>query len=108
MALFVSVQVIVVPLLAGLSGAKISKITWIAAATALVGVGILESSGSPFAVSLSRRSLIESFFSTEVTLASVQFVNDDKRELRGPSRSPLSRGTRTVCKISFQRRKVIL
>ncbi|CAM6087654.1 unnamed protein product [Calypogeia fissa] len=42
--------VIVVPLLAGLSGAKISKITWIAAATALVGVGILESNGTPFAI----------------------------------------------------------
>lgn len=49
-----SVQVIVVPLFAGLSGAKISRITWIAAATALVGVGILESNGTPFAVKSSK------------------------------------------------------
>ncbi|GAQ80885.1 hypothetical protein KFL_000650180 [Klebsormidium nitens] len=42
--------VIVVPLLAGLFGKKISPLTWVSAAAALAGVGLLESSGAPPAI----------------------------------------------------------
>lgn len=42
--------VIAVPLLAGLSGREISKLTWASAITAFVGVGFLETSGSPATV----------------------------------------------------------
>lgn len=39
------------PLLAGLFGRKIAGLTWVSAAAALAGVGLLESSGAPPAVS---------------------------------------------------------
>ncbi|MCO5568444.1 hypothetical protein L7F22_022143 [Adiantum nelumboides] len=39
--------VIVVPLLAGLSGRDIPKVTWASSLMAFVGVGLLETSGSP-------------------------------------------------------------
>eukprot|EP00250_Pteridium_aquilinum_P023122 c26239_g1_i1 orf=357-1637(-) len=42
--------VIAVPILAGLSGREISKLTWASAITAFVGVGLLETSGSPASV----------------------------------------------------------
>ncbi|KAI5071639.1 hypothetical protein GOP47_0013890 [Adiantum capillus-veneris] len=42
--------VIVVPLLAGLSGREISKATWASAIMAFTGVGLLETSGSPATV----------------------------------------------------------
>ena len=41
------VQVIVVPLLAGLSGRGIKALTWASAIVALVGVGLLEQGGAP-------------------------------------------------------------
>ena len=40
------VQVIEVPIIAGLFGAKIRPITWVAAAAAIAGVGLLESSAA--------------------------------------------------------------
>lgn len=40
-------QVIVVPLLAGISGKKIKGLTWFAAVVALFGVSLLERSGAP-------------------------------------------------------------
>ncbi len=46
-------QVIVVPLFAGLFGARIPTLTWGAGTAALVGVGLLESSGAPPSVNLS-------------------------------------------------------
>ncbi len=46
-------QVIVVPLFAGLFGARIPMLTWGAGTAALVGVGLLESSGAPPSVNLS-------------------------------------------------------
>ncbi|KAK3263298.1 hypothetical protein CYMTET_27888 [Cymbomonas tetramitiformis] len=45
-----SFMVIVVPMLAGLYGAKIKKSTWVAALLALLGVGLLETGGEPPAV----------------------------------------------------------
>lgn len=41
------VQVIFVPILAGLSGHGVRPLTWAAAVAALVGVGLLEGDGSP-------------------------------------------------------------
>lgn len=38
-------QVIEVPIIAGLFGAKIPPVTWYSAAAAVVGVGLLESAG---------------------------------------------------------------
>eukprot|EP01018_Ginkgo_biloba_P028470 Gb_08975 [translate_table: standard] len=42
--------VIVVPLLDGLLGARIPKITWFGASVALLGIGLLESSGAPVTI----------------------------------------------------------
>ena len=39
-------QVIEVPIIAGLFGAKIRPVTWVAAAAAIAGVGLLESSAA--------------------------------------------------------------
>jgi len=50
-ASFISAStVIVVPLLDGLFGARISKITWFGATTALIGIGLLEYSGSSITI----------------------------------------------------------
>jgi len=43
----VLVQVLTVPLIAGLTGKKVPLLTWFAAAAALFGVGLLETSGAP-------------------------------------------------------------
>jgi hypothetical protein len=44
-------QVIVVPLIDGLLGASIPKLTWFGAIVSLVGIGLLECGGSPPCVS---------------------------------------------------------
>lgn len=44
-------QVIVVPLLDGMLGAKVPALTWFGALMSILGVGMLESSGSPPSVS---------------------------------------------------------
>lgn len=49
-------QVIVVPLLDGMLGATVPAYTWVGAFMSVVGVGMLESSGSPPSVG-ARRSL---------------------------------------------------
>lgn len=43
----VLVQVLTVPLIAGLTGKKVPLLTWFAAFAALFGVGLLETSGAP-------------------------------------------------------------
>ncbi|XP_057815217.1 uncharacterized protein LOC131028868 isoform X1 [Cryptomeria japonica] len=45
-----ALTVIVVPLLDGLFGARIPKITWFGATVALLGIALLESSGSPITI----------------------------------------------------------
>ncbi|ERN00992.1 hypothetical protein AMTRI_Chr04g187760 [Amborella trichopoda] len=42
-----SFTVIIVPFLDGLLGAKVPKLTWFGAVVSLIGIGLLESSGSP-------------------------------------------------------------
>lgn len=42
---FVVLQVIEVPIIAGLFGATIPRVTWYSAAAAVLGVGLLESAG---------------------------------------------------------------
>lgn len=44
-------QVIVVPLIDGIFGASIPKLTWFGAIVSLVGIGLLECGGSPPCVS---------------------------------------------------------
>lgn len=49
---FCDVQVIVVPLIDGMLGSNIPVYIWVGAISSLVGVALLESSGSPPCVSL--------------------------------------------------------
>jgi hypothetical protein len=65
-----------VPLLAGLFGKKIAGLTWVSAAAALAGVGLLESSGAPPAVShcqivalLSHKDVANRFLGSEACLS---------------------------------------
>lgn len=44
---FTTFSVLTVPLIAGLTGKKVSVLTWFAAVAALFGVGLLETSGAP-------------------------------------------------------------
>jgi hypothetical protein len=44
-------QVIVVPLIDGIFGASIPKLTWFGAIVSIIGVGLLECGGSPPCVS---------------------------------------------------------
>lgn len=47
----VTVQVVVVPLIDGLLGASIPRLTWFGAIMSLFGIGLLECGGSPPSVS---------------------------------------------------------
>lgn len=49
---FCDVQVIVVPLIDGILGSKIPIYTWFGALASIIGVAMLESSGSPPCVSV--------------------------------------------------------